>query len=282
MNLAGTQLLSIGHVARVTLLSVKALRLYDQLGVLTPAYTDPDSGYRYYHADQLRDARLIRTMRQIGMPLATIRRVLAALPAEAEALLDDYLRAMEARVAQARRTVPELVSALQKEENCMSLQPEQPEVFVRTEESQPIVSVTHCVRVGELDRRIRESLATLRGFVADQGGTVTGAPFGLYHGPINAEEDGPIEVCVPVERALPTGGEVASRVLPGGQVAYTVLSGDECVFPEVLKGYDAVYDWIAGNGYEADDAPREVWRSGPEDRQAEIEVSWRFHTPADA
>jgi len=277
MNLAGTRLLPIGHVARVTLLSVKALRLYDQLGVLTPAYTDPDSGYRYYHADQLRDARLIRAMRQIGMPLATIRRVLAVAPAEAEALLDDYLRAMEARVAQARCTVPDLVSALHKEEIRMSL----PEVHVRTEDSQPIVSVTHHVKVDKLDRRIRESLTTLRGFVEDQGGTVTGAPFGLYHGPINAEEDGPIEVCVPVERELP-GGEIASRVLPGGRVAYAVLRGDECAFPDVLKGYDAVYDWIAGNGYEAEDAPREIWRSGPEDQQAELEVSWRFHTPADA
>ncbi len=274
----GTRLLPIGHVARVTLLSVKALRLYDQLGVLTPAYTDPDSGYRYYHADQLRDARLIRTMRQIGMPLATIRRVLAATPAEAEALLDDYLRAMEARVAQARRTVPGLVSALHKETIHMSL----PEVHVRTEDNQPLVSVTHRVRVDALDRRIRESLATLRGFVEDQGGTVTGTPFGLYHGPINAEEDGPIEVCVPVERELPAGGEVASRVLPGGQVAYAVLRGDECLFPDVLKGYDAVYDWISSNGYEAEDAPREVWRSGPEDRQAEMEVSWRFRAPTDS
>ncbi len=91
-----------------------ALRLYDydQLGVLTPAYTDPGTRYRYYRTEQLREARLIRAMRQMDMPLTIIRRVLTASPAEAERLLDDYLRTMEARVAQARRAVPNLISAL--------------------------------------------------------------------------------------------------------------------------------------------------------------------------
>jgi len=279
MERSGQDLLAIGGFARATLLSVKALRLYDQLGVLTPAQVDPASGYRYYQMEQLRDARLIRAMRQIGLPLATIWRVLVAPPAEADTLLGDYLRALEARVAQARRTVPDLASTLrqEKEETAMS-----PEVTVLTVDSQPIVSVTHRVTVGTLDRHIRESLDALFSYVACQGGTVAGAPFGLYHGPINEEEDGPIEVCVPVERGLPPAGEIAARTLPGGRLAYVVLHGEECAFPAVLAGYDAVYDWIARNGYATEDPPREVWRTGSEDRQAEMEVAWRFREIADA
>jgi len=277
MDRSRQELLAIGGFARATLLSVKALCLYDQLGVLTPAYIDPASGYRYYRVEQLRDARLIRAMRQVGLPLATIRQALATSPAEAEPLLYDYLRALEARVAQARRTVPELIVALHKEETQMS-----PEVNIRTVDRQPIVSVTYRVTVGGLDQRIKESLDALFSYVEEQGGAVAGSPFGLYHGPINGEEDGPIEVCVPVDRALPAAGEIMARVLAGGRLAYVVLYGEECVFPTVLKGYDAVYDWIAHNGYEAEDAPREVWRSRPEDRQAEMEVAWRFRAIADA
>ncbi len=276
MDRSGKDLLSIGGFARATLLSVKALRLYDRLGVLTPTYIDPASGYRYYRTEQLRDARLIRAMRQMGMPLAIIRRVLTAPPAEAELLLDDYLRTMEARVVQVRRTIPDLISALRKEEIYMAL-----EVNFRMVERQPIVSVTHRVKGGELDRRIRASLATLFSFVEGQSGTVVSVPFGLYHGPINEEEDGPIEVCVPVDRDLSADGEIAARVLPGGRLAYVVLRGDECAFPAVLKGYDAVYDWIAHNGCEVEDAPREIWRSQPRDRQAEMEVAWLFRDPVD-
>jgi PPM family protein phosphatase len=59
-------LLPIGTFASRTYLSVKALRLYAQLGLLVPVYVDPDSGYRYYHADQLQRARLIRLIWHAG------------------------------------------------------------------------------------------------------------------------------------------------------------------------------------------------------------------------
>src|SRR5512139_4015852 len=86
-------LLSIGAFADMTRLSIKALRLYDQLGLLQPLHVDPQTGYRYYGVDQLSSARMIRNMREMDMPLATIRQVLAALPsvpAQAEVLLREY------------------------------------------------------------------------------------------------------------------------------------------------------------------------------------------------
>ncbi len=113
-----------------------------------------------------------------------------------------------------------------------------------------------------------------------RGGTVAGTAFGLYHGPVSEEDDGPIEVCVPVLQQLPTEEEIASRELPGGQLAYVVLRGDRCAFPAVLKGYDAVYDWIHRNGYEPQDVPREIWRSWPVDHSAELEVAWLFQDPS--
>ena len=72
-------LLSIGAFANLTRLSIKALRLYDQLGLLEPRHVDLQTGYRFYGIDQLSSARMIRNMREMDMPLATIRLVLAAL-----------------------------------------------------------------------------------------------------------------------------------------------------------------------------------------------------------
>ena len=82
-------LLSIGAFASLTRLSLKALRLYDQLNLLQPRWVDPQTSYCYYGEDQLIRARMIRNMREMDMPLATIRQVLAALaasPTQAEAL----------------------------------------------------------------------------------------------------------------------------------------------------------------------------------------------------
>ncbi|HWG26234.1 MerR family transcriptional regulator [Actinospica sp.] len=67
--------LTIGAFARTSRLSIKALRLYDEIGLLRPAWTDPDSGYRYYEPGQLDRARLVAWLRRLGMPLARIRHV---------------------------------------------------------------------------------------------------------------------------------------------------------------------------------------------------------------
>ena len=75
--------ISIGEFARRSRLSLKALRLYDDLGVLVPARVDQVSGYRYYDTAQLDEARLVVMLRQLQLPLAAIKELLACDPADA-------------------------------------------------------------------------------------------------------------------------------------------------------------------------------------------------------
>lgn len=70
------RLLTIGQVARASGLSASALRFYDREGVLVPADVDPWTGYRRYAAGQLRAARLVASLRRVGMPLAEVSVVL--------------------------------------------------------------------------------------------------------------------------------------------------------------------------------------------------------------
>ena len=74
-------LMTIGAFAERTRLSRKALRLYDRLGLLPPARTDPGSGYRFYSEDQVASARLVALLRRLGMPLAVIADITARPPA---------------------------------------------------------------------------------------------------------------------------------------------------------------------------------------------------------
>ena len=73
------ELMTIGAFARASRLSAKALRLYDELGLLPPAWVDPASGYRFYAPAQLEQARLVAWLRRLGLPLARIREI-SALP----------------------------------------------------------------------------------------------------------------------------------------------------------------------------------------------------------
>lgn len=111
--------MSIGDFARDCELSVKALRLYDEMDLLPPARVDPFSGYRYYAEDQLPQARLVAALRRIGMPLARIRE-LVVLPGDAAAdELRSYWRQVEADVRSRRGQVTALVAALRAKETAM-------------------------------------------------------------------------------------------------------------------------------------------------------------------
>ncbi len=79
---AGGELVTIGEFARLSRLSAKALRRYDELGLLRPALVDPVNGYRYYDPAQVEGARLVAWLRRIGMPLNRIGRVVACAVAD--------------------------------------------------------------------------------------------------------------------------------------------------------------------------------------------------------
>ena len=68
--------LAIGDFSRATHLSVKTLRHYHRLGLLTPAEVDPDSSYRRYSTEQIPTAQVIRRFRDLDMPLDQIGAVL--------------------------------------------------------------------------------------------------------------------------------------------------------------------------------------------------------------
>ena len=264
-------LLSIGKFAEASRLSRKALRLYDRQGILAPAEVDGESGYRYYRPDQVRTARLIRKLRQMEMPLAMVRRVVSE-PLNAAGLIIEYERAYSGKVSRVQRATRRLLSELQRGVKQMPL-----EVETRRLDPQLVVSITSRAFVKDLDKRISSNLSALRAFVEDHDGEVDGGPLGLYHGPINEEADGPIEVCLPVWGTFNPAGDVVVRELSGGNAAHVSLRGDQCEFPAVLEAYDAAVDWINGNGFEIADSPRELWlgKRGDGDEE-EMAVVWPY------
>ncbi|QCR52170.1 serine/threonine protein phosphatase [Brachybacterium sp. SGAir0954] len=89
-------LLSIGELSAASGLSAKALRLYDESGLLPPRRVDPFSGYRSYGADQVPRARRIAALRGVGMGLARIGVLLDLEPAAAAWELRSWWRQEQA------------------------------------------------------------------------------------------------------------------------------------------------------------------------------------------
>ncbi|MFI0908802.1 protein phosphatase 2C domain-containing protein [Streptomyces sioyaensis] len=113
-------LLTIGAFAKASRLSPKALRLYDELGLLTPARVDPVTGYRLYAPEQLDQARLVAWLRRLGMPLARIQHVRTMDAAAAAQEVRAFWAQVEAGTAARRDLATFLIDHLSRKDPAMS------------------------------------------------------------------------------------------------------------------------------------------------------------------
>ena len=112
--------LSIGRFARLTGLSVGALRHYQEQGLIAPASVDPGTGYRSYRRDQLDDARLIVRLRELDVGLPAIRAILQAAPDRRRHLLSAHRSRLQALLARTTRQIHWLNQAIDHEEPIMT------------------------------------------------------------------------------------------------------------------------------------------------------------------
>jgi DNA-binding transcriptional MerR regulator len=119
------QLMPIGRFSRLTGVGVKALRHYDEVGLLTPAAIDDETGYRFYSLDQVDRAEAIRLLRRLDMPLEEIRSALAAEdPAELRKALVSHQRQIAIRDAALRASRDKLQRLIDGRETIMGMRSE--------------------------------------------------------------------------------------------------------------------------------------------------------------
>jgi DNA-binding transcriptional MerR regulator len=178
------QLLTIGDFAHQTRLTAKALRIYDEIGLLRPADVDPLNGHRRYAAGQVRLARLIGMLRGADMSLAEIGLLLADLSRDRElatARLERHLIGLEARHTSRRFLIRHIRAILREEE-----QPMFP-IQTRHVPAQRVMSIQRRLRAPETDAFIEEAKAA---FASHLGGATPAGPFTLiFRAPSRAGGD---------------------------------------------------------------------------------------------
>jgi DNA-binding transcriptional MerR regulator len=246
-------LLSIGAFAQRTRLSHKALRLYAEPGLLTPAWIDPETGYRFYRSDQADRARLIGLLRRLDMPLARIGRVLELTGPDAAREVATFWAEAEAAAAVKRRLVAYLERHLEGRGEAMYT------VETREVAQQPVATLRRSLTVGDLPAFIEDGFRRLEATLRNAETERAGAFFVVYHGEVNEDSDGPVELCLPFRGELSTAGEVIVRAEPAHREAFTTITRSQVAFPGILDAYAAVEGWIDREGREMAGAPREVY-----------------------
>jgi len=214
--------ISIGEFARRSRLSLKALRLYDERGVLVPARVDQASGYRYYDTAQLDDARLVVMLRQLQVPLAAVKELLACDPADAAARIAEHWRDAEAAHDARRDLADYLVSRLRGKRSVMY------EVGMREMPERSLLCLKRNVDDQGQWAFGKEFIAILRERPLPKIEGREGAAFCIQWGWVNADSDGPVEWCKPVPqseaRALAEHyPELTLRTEPAHREAFVAL-----------------------------------------------------------
>lgn len=216
-------LLRIGDLARLGGVSIKALRYYDEQGLLRPDHVDPKTGYRYYSADQARDLAEITNLRCIDFSIQEITALLDTPPEKKDIAAAIDAKKREIGVMQAdldeKLKIADLIASLNSDENFDSFSP----LRLSKLSDQIVYSVNRTVHT--LGEEITDIFETSETIVAASHARASAPPFLIFHDPPTRERDLKIEVCIPVDghiddlaaiKKFQGGGYGLSAVYQGG------------------------------------------------------------------
>jgi DNA-binding transcriptional MerR regulator len=247
-------LLSIGRFAKLTGLSVRALRFYDASGLLRPSVVDPETGYRYYRFLQLTQAQTIRTLRELDVPLDDIARVLER--ADLRPVLEGHVRTLRDEHARLGERLARTEGLLR---DAAALHAGG--VGLRTEPGTHTVTrrVHTALERAEGDRA--RTAARLFEDAVELNLTVTGAVRLAWLPECRFDPEN-YEVALHLPVTTPCPDAARAGWLEGTRVAHTTHTG---AYADLHRAYSDVDAWLEGQGLAQCGPAQEVYLRAPWD-----------------
>jgi len=237
-------MIRIGDFSKLSRVSVKTLRYYDEMGLLRPVEVDRFTGYRYYEFDQLPRLYRILALKDLGFSLEEIGHLL-----EGELSAEQMRGMLKLRQAEIRQRVEEEAERLERvelwlrqieQEDSMSRY----DVVIKKVEPVKVASARGVVPTPPDQRSLWDELT---GYLNQQGARMIGPPMAIYHDQEFKERDWNIEVCMPITDEMAPNQRIKVYNLPAFEkMACVVHTGP---FATIGEAYDAVAKWIDQNGY---------------------------------
>jgi effector-binding domain-containing protein len=240
----------------MTRLSTKALRLYDEMGLLKPAHVDPVTGYRYYRLGQAHRADFIRQLRAIDMPLAEILIYL-----ESEKLAEETL-SNHRHVLQKRMAAMKAMLAASEDLLDQSISWSITEAVITEQENMNVAAVKLTTTRDKIKVDIAQGLGVLAAEIDSGRIQAVGAPMLIYHDVIDQENEGVVEVVVPITKGSIVGGDtgISHAVVAGETVASLELHGP---YRGLTTAYHKLFRWTHQQGYQLVGPTREIYLNDP-------------------
>ena len=270
---ASDTLYKIGMFAAMNHVTVKALRFYEEQGLLMPALIHPETGYRYYTLSQMAVLHQITALKLAGFTLEEIAHINSG--ADEEAVLLKKKAELLAKIADLTRQIAVVDGYLSKKKTDLSAP-----VLIKTIPETTVAFMP--IRLESYDS-LFDRMPEM-GVLMEKAGCKCALPeycFTGYLEPGYRDGDILVEICESVVAAKKETGELRFKTLPEIQAACIFHKGSYRTFPE---SYEAVLRYIEENGYEIAGEIRESYIDGvwnmDDERQwlSEIQVPVRRKT----
>jgi DNA-binding transcriptional MerR regulator len=239
----------IGQFARLGGISAKQLRAYDALGIFRPVWVDPSSAYRYYSPAQLPELRRILALRQLGMPLEEIGRLICGGD------LREALDRRRAELERERRQAEERLAAL-------DITVGETDIVVRPVGVEPVA-------VMRIDDAVEHAFNELEAHVRDLGRRAHRPP-----GALPSQR----EIFVPVTGPIAETDRISYRRLPAQRVASVIHRGP---YDGVAGARQALLRWVEASGLEPAGPMRTLYLQFGADASLRLPPGWVVERSAD-
>ncbi len=252
-------MLKISDFSKLSLVSVKALRYYDERGLLKPARVDPSTGYRFYSASQLTRLNRILAMKDMGLDLSQIALLLDQEPTPdqirgmlrlKQVELHQQLEEGQARLAR----IEAWLQAFEQEATMPAY-----DVVIKSVVALRVAQargVAPKMEQPELGITLGRLFAEVMGSITQQGATIVGPGITLYYDLEYREREISVGACLAFEGSLFESEQVKVVELPAVEAMASVIHHGS--FSTMHQAYNAILPWIEANGYHMSGPNREL------------------------
>ena len=259
--------LTIGEFSTLTQLSVRTLRRYHEAGLLEPETVDPYSGYRYYTADQIPGAQVIHRLRELDLPLAEVKAVLATEDPQRRAdLITGHLQRLEDELDRTRTAVRSLRQLLRPDVRDLRVE-------LRSVPARTVAAIrADLVKRDDIVAWYDAAMAELD--AAFPAAERTGPPGGRYANELFTQDAGAATVFYLV-REPRSQGRIEVVELPAAELAITVHCGSH---EDIGVTYGRLGAWVVEHALAVNGPVHEAYLVSPRDtgeqREWRTEIGW--------
>lgn len=251
-------MIKIGDFARLSQVTVRTLRYYEEVGLLRPVQVDRYTGYRYYQMEQLPRLNRILALKDLGLALDQIAALLTTdLP---PAQLRGMLRLKQAELQQQAAEMQERLARIEARLSQIEQEDTMPDydVVLKRVDAQRVALVHDVIPTQEqINQTFNRLFDELENTIKQNQAGMTGPGIALWYDSGMQAQDIHVAAAWPTNGTLAPDDRVQIDELPAvEQMAYVVHHGP---FATLSQAYGALFSWIESNGYQITGPSREVY-----------------------